>query len=612
MLEGRAIRRNLLSVLLVLLFVAGLYLVNLFWMRPWSLDHYLAKELVLDAMDSPESLTYLGLVDGMNWLTNHQSELSIYTPEKLDQDLVELRRHRLLLDSFDNEFLSQAQQITKKIAIFEAENYAELLERFPYHDYPLNQISGNHLNIIEFLNDVHPIRDESEASAYLDRLKMLEDSFAGTLAILEEQSVRGIFPPEFVFDHLENQINEFLEQPLTENPLYSVYVEKLDELDLSEKRKQEYASKAGALIEGPVNSGYRGLLDYVLTSRQYANPYDGVWSLPEGDDYYALMLRMRTTTDYSAEEIHQMGLDEVERIEARMSALLIELGHSVEGGVGEAMNTLNELDRFLYEETSDRKSIVIKDYQDLVSQSWERVTVHFERMPEAEVEVRAVPEYSEQSQAGGYYQSPSLDGSRPGIFYANLYDVKQTPKYSMATLVFHEAVPGHHLQIALNLENSDLSLYRRLGYGSSAFSEGWALYAEALAVELGMTRDEYDELGVLQSELFRAVRLVVDTGIHQKRWTREQAIDYMKTTTGMSDSEVVAEIERYIVWPGQACSYKVGALKILEQRERAKQNLGDQFDLREFHSLVLGHGEPPLFIVEELIDRYIDQKSASL
>ena len=612
MLEGRAIRRNLLSVLLVLLFVAGLYLVNLFWMRPWSLDHYLAKELVLDAMDSPESLTYLGLVDGMNWLTNHQSELSIYTPEELDQDLVELRRHRLLLDSFDNEFLSQAQQITKKIAIFEAENYAELLERFPYHDYPLNQISGNHLNIIEFLNDVHPIRDESEASAYLDRLKMLEDSFAGTLAILEEQSVRGIFPPEFVFDHLENQINEFLEQPLTENPLYSVYVEKLDELDLSEKRKQEYASQAGALIEGPVNSGYRGLLEYVLTSRQYANPYDGVWSLPEGDDYYALMLRMSTTTDYSAEEIHQMGLDEVERIEARMSALLVELGHSVEGGVGEAMNTLNEVDRFLYEETSDRKSIVIKDYQDLVSQSWERVTVHFERMPEAEVEVRAVPEYSEQSQAGGYYQSPSLDGSRPGIFYANLYDVKQTPKYSMATLVFHEAVPGHHLQNALNLENSDLSLYRRLGYGSSAFSEGWALYAEALAVELGMTRDEYDELGVLQSELFRAVRLVVDTGIHQKRWTREQAIDYMKTTTGMSDSEVVAEIERYIVWPGQACSYKVGALKMLEQRERAKQNLGDQFDLREFHSLVLGHGEPPLFIVEELIDRYIDQKSASL
>ena len=612
MLEGRAIRRNLLSVLLVLFFVASLYLVNLFWMRPWSLDHYLAKELVLDAMDSPESLTYLGLVDGMNWLTNHQSELSIYTPEKLDQDLVELRRHRHLLDSFDNEFLNQEQQITKKIAIFEAENYAELLERFPYHDYPLNQISGNHLNIIEFLNDVHPIRDESEASAYLDRLKMLEDSFAGTLAILEEQSVRGIFPPEFVFDHLENQINEFLEQPLAENPLYSVYVEKLDELDLSEKRKQEYASQAGALIEGPVNSGYRGLLEYVLTSRQYANPYDGVWSLPEGDDYYALMLRMRTTTDYSAEEIHQMGLDEVGRIEARMSALLVELGHSVEGGVGEAMNTLNELDRFLYEETSDRKSIVIKDYQDLVSQSWERVTVHFERMPEAEVEVRAVPEYSEQSQAGGYYQSPSLDGSRPGIFYANLYDVKQTPKYSMATLVFHEAVPGHHLQIALNLENSDLSLYRRLGYGSTAFSEGWALYAEALAVELGITRDEYDELGVLQSELFRAVRLVVDTGIHQKRWTREQAIDYMKTTTGMSDSEVVAEIERYIVWPGQACSYKVGALKILEQRERAKQNLGDQFDLREFHSLVLGHGEPPLFIVEELIDRYIDQKSASL
>ena len=352
------------------------------------------------------------------------------------------------------------------------------------------------------------------------------------------------------------------------------------------------------------------MLDYVLSNKTRANKSDGVWSLPEGEAYYALMLKAQTTTDYSADEIHQMGLDEVERITARMSQVLSGLGYDPAIGVGNVMNALNESDEFLYADTPDRKKIVIRDYEQIVRDSWEQVSEYFVSMPIAQVEVRPVPEYSEQSQAGGYYSSPALDGSRPGIFYANLYDVKQTPTYSMAALAFHEALPGHHLQIALNLENTDLSLYRRFGYGTSAFSAGWALYAESLAIELGMGRSQFDELGVLQSELFRAVRLVVDTGLHRKRWTREQAIEYMKGITGMSDTEVVVEIERYIVWPGQACSYKVGGLKILELRERAKRALGAHFSLRDFHSVVLGHGEPPLFVVEELVNRYIEEHQA--
>ena len=203
--------------------------------------------------------------------------------------------------------------------------------------------------------------------------------------------------------------------------------------------------------------------------------------------------------------------------------------------------------------------------------------------------------------------SPSLDGSRPGVFYANLYDIKQTPTYSMRTLAFHEAIPGHHLQNALSLENENLSLYRKFGYYTSAFGEGWALYAEKLAVESGLADNLYDELGVLQSELFRAVRLVVDTGIHYKRWTREQAIAYMKKITGMSDTEVVTEIERYIVWPGQACSYKVGMLKILDLRQKAQKELGNNFDIKAFHSAVLDHGEPPLFVVEDFVEEMIQK-----
>ena len=226
-------------------------------------------------------------------------------------------------------------------------------------------------------------------------------------------------------------------------------------------------------------------------------------------------------------------------------------------------------------------------------------------MPKAPVIVKPVPEYSEKTAPGGYYQAPALDGSRPGAFYVNLYDIKQTPKYSMKTLTYHEATPGHHHQIAHSLENDELTLYRRFGYGTSAFSEGWALYAERLSLEAGLAPDPYDELGILQSEIFRAVRLVVDTGIHYKKWTREEAIDYMKAKTGMSDTECRVEIERYIVWPGQALSYKVGMIKILELRAKAMNALGDRFNIKDFHSAVLDNGNPPLFIVEKMVDEMI-------
>ena len=338
-----------------------------------------------------------------------------------------------------------------------------------------------------------------------------------------------------------------------------------------------------------------------------ANQHHGVWSLPNGDEFYSLRLKVYTTTDYSAEEIHSTGLKEVERISVKMRSILTTLGYGTEESVGTLMNLLNEDPKFLYEDTPDRKELVVADYAKIVSETELVIKDYFYKMPEAKVEVRAVPEYSEENQAGGYYMSPSLDGSRPGVFYANLYDIKQTPTYSMRTLAFHEAIPGHHLQNALGMENEDLSIYRKFGYYTSAFGEGWALYSEKLAVEAGLTKDLYDELGVLQSELFRAVRLVVDTGIHYKRWTREEAMLYMKDITGMSDTEVVTEIERYIVWPGQACSYKVGMLKILELRERAKKELGDKFDIRDFHSAVLDHGEPPLFIVENFVDQMIEE-----
>ncbi len=590
----------------LLLIVGIFYLGNLLLFKPFSLDHYLAKELILEMIDSPESLTYLGVVDRFNWLTNHQSKISITGLSDMEEDLADAKKLKALLLSYKNESLSEQQKITKEIAVFDASNFIKETEEFPFHNYPLNQIGGIHLNAVEFMTDVHPIRNVKEAEAYIDRLNLFDDSFEATLEILNAQKKAGIFPPKFVFDHLIRQLEEFLNFKENENPLRSVFLRKIEELNLDSEVSSELILKLDNAIENSVTPGFKLLYDFVSETRKKANQYHGVWSLPNGDEFYALRLKVYTTTDYSAEDIHNIGLSEVERITKRMQEIAFDLGYGDQVKVGQLMNSLNEDSNFLYSDTPDRKERVVADYNSIVEETWNISELYFHNMPKSRVEVRAVPEYSEQNQAGGYYMSPALDGSRPGVFYANLYDIKQTPTYSMRTLAFHEAIPGHHLQVALNLENESLSLYRRFGYGTSAFSEGWALYAERLALEAGLAEDPYDELGVLQSELFRAVRLVVDTGIHYKRWSREEAMAYMKNVTGMSDTEVRVEIERYIVWPGQACSYKVGMLKILELREKAKEKLGEDFNIKDFHSVILEQGQPPLFIVEDLVNLMLD------
>ena len=590
----------------LLLIVGVFYLGNLLLFKPFSLDHYLAKELILEMIDSPESLTYLGVVDRFNWLTNHQSKISITGLSDMEEDLADAKKLKALLLSYKNESLSEQQKITKEIAVFDASNFIKETEEFPFHNYPLNQIGGIHLNAVEFMTDVHPIRNVKEAEAYIDRLNLFDDSFEATLEILNAQKKAGIFPPKFVFDHLIRQLEEFLNFKENENPLRSVFLRKIEDLNLDSEVSGDLISKLDNSIENSVTPGFKLLYDFVKETRKKANQYHGVWSLPNGDEFYALRLKVYTTTDYSAEDIHNIGLSEVERITKRMQEIAFDLGYGDQVKVGQLMNSLNEDSNFLYSDTPDRKERIVADYNSIVEETWNISELYFHNMPKSRVEVRAVPEYSEQNQAGGYYMSPALDGSRPGVFYANLYDIKQTPTYSMRTLAFHEAIPGHHLQVALNLENESLSLYRRFGYGTSAFSEGWALYAERLALEAGLAEDPYDELGVLQSELFRAVRLVVDTGIHYKRWSREEAMAYMKNVTGMSDTEVRVEIERYIVWPGQACSYKVGMLKILELREKAKEKLGEDFNIKDFHSVILEQGQPPLFIVEDLVNLMLD------
>ena len=585
--------------------IISLYIINLFAMKPYSMDHYLAKELTMSLLDSPEFMTYVGIFDKYNAFLKHNQKLSIRTLEDGDKDYQDSLDHLSMLQSYDPSKLSDIQKVTQKIAIFDTENNINEFKNFRYHSYPFNQIGGNHLGLVEFMTDTHPVRNYREASDYIKRVEKFDDSLSEDLIWLEEQKRLGIFAPKYVFDHVIAQLNDLIAYEDSDNPLMQVFMRKIDALEIDQGQSDELKAALSSVIASEVKAGFQSILDFFEANYEYANKDHGVWSLPNGDAYYAARLRSYTTTDYTAEEIHQIGLLEVDRIGARMKEIFVELGYDVNKPVGEMMNDLNENPDFLYADTPDRKEIVVADYNQMVKEAEEDVRPYFARFPKSPVEVRAIPEYSEQTAAGGYYQAPALDGSRPGVFYANLYDIKQTPTFGMRTLTFHEAVPGHHFQIALNQENEDLTMYRKMGYRTSAFTEGWALYSEQLAVEVGMTKNLYDELGVLQSEMFRANRLVVDTGMHFKRWTREEAMAYMKKTTGMSDTEVRVEIERYIVWPGQATSYKMGMLKILELRKKAKDELGEKFDIREFHTVVLDQGIVPLFILEDIIDEWI-------
>ena len=418
-----------------------------------------------------------------------------------------------------------------------------------------------------------------------------------------------IFPPAFMVKRVIEQINNVLEIPIEEHPLVMILETKLKNLNLEEGIVVDFKERAMVAMENNVFPSYRRLLDHMNTILPLANQYHGVWSLPDGDNFYALRLRSLTTSNFTPEEVHKIGLSEVDRITKEIIKILESQGYSKLESVGKTLIELNMDKRFLYEDNKKSREDIIQTYFDIIKEANENMGEYFSRLPKATVIVKPVPSYSEKNAAGGYYRSPTLDGSRPGIFYANLYDIKATPKFSMKTLAFHEAIPGHHFQIALSQENNQLNLFRKFGVHATAYTEGWALYAEKLAVEAGLSDDPYDQIGFLQSELFRAVRLVVDTGIHYKRWTREEAIEYMINITGKAQSSVIAEIERYISWPGQACSYKIGMLSILKLRKKAKEILKNNFDIKEFHNFILDNGELPLIILESNFEEWINRES---
>ena len=402
-------------------------------------------------------------------------------------------------------------------------------------------------------------------------------------------------------------MNNFVDTPAEENILFVALAEKMTAAELDQADQNELATQAKQEIEQTVYPAYQKLIDYFVKLDSKVSENHGVWNLPDGEAFYALALKFFTTTDYTPEYIHDFGLQEVDRIQAEILEILAAEGWDVSGGFTSSIENMAINSRFYYSDSDEGREQILDDYKTMLVDVEKQMSSHFYDLPEAKVDVQRIPEFKEKTAPGAYYQRPAMDGSRPGVFYANLYDIKATPKYGMKTLAYHEGTPGHHYQLSIQQELEDMPFFRKM-VPFTAYSEGWALYAERVAYEMGMLPDPYDNIGRLQAELFRAVRLVVDPGIHAKRWTREQAIDYMAANTGMAESDVVSEIERYFVMPGQATAYKVGMTKILELREKAQKALGSAYDVRDFHRVVLNNGSVPLNILEQLVDNYIAEK----
>ncbi|CAK9039339.1 DUF885 domain-containing protein [Durusdinium trenchii] len=472
--------------------------------------------------------------------------------------------------------------------------------------YVVTQLSGTHLFLPRLLQTQQPLASKADAQNYISRLSQFGRVFDEVIESVGNDAALGVVPPYFAIEGAQRSIASFTAGPPAENPLVTTFTGKIAEVDgLTDEERSTLTTEVTSLVEAVVYPAYARLGAVLENLAPQAGRDAGVWRLgAEGEAFYQHALNSYGAGGMTGEEIHQLGLSEVARITAEMDAILQAQGMA-DGSVAERFEAIGQRDEMRYANTDDGRAELLADLNVQVDGIMEKAPGWFGAVPSQPVEVRRIPVYEQDSAPGGYYNSPSLDGTRPGIYWINLKDTADWPKHTLKTLTYHEAVPGHHFQRSLE-RAAGLPLIRNM-LGYSEFSEGWALYAEQVAAEMGMYEDDpLSNLGRLQSELFRAARLVVDSGLHHKRWTREEAIDYMTGVTGDTRAAVTREVERYSVWPGQACSYKLGMLKINELRNKAEAELGDAFDIRAFHDEVLLTGSMPLPVLEQKIDRWIE------
>jgi uncharacterized protein (DUF885 family) len=598
---------------LLLLLVVGAYAgYRIVWGHPFNLNQLANRQAVFFLVRNPELFTSIGLVDG-TLLDRHSGRLAPVGVEKRDSDYDFASEALAEVREFDRARLDPQEQITYDILLDFYGSQARFRE-FEWLSseglYPISPMFGTQVQLASFMQTTHVVKNEKTARNYVARLRAMSAKLDGLTAEMRRQSAAGVVMPPALLEKSLTVIGDTIAPLPEQNPLVTTFVERMAKAEgIDVQRQAALRDEAIEAVQAGVYPAYRRMRDALIAERPKAEgTADGVGRLPDGAAFYQAMLEQFTTTKYTPDQVHQLGLAEVARIDAEMDALLDSQGLVV-GTVAERMTALAVDPRFLLPNTDAGRERLLAKYRAILDEAGQRMPEYFRTLPPGKLEVERVPASAERGSAGAYYNPAAMDGSRPGTFYANLRDTSESPTWGMKTLSYHEGIPGHHFQIATARELKGLPFIRQQPI-YTAYTEGWALYAERLMAEIGMYQDDpFGDLGRLQAEMFRAVRLVVDTGLHAKGWTREQAIAYMVGTTGTSESEVTSEIERYMALPGQALAYKVGQLKVLELREKAQVVLGPQFNLKDFHTVVLESGAVPLTVLERLVDDWIQAQS---
>ena len=557
---------------------------------------------------SPTSQAYQGIKDNYgDWGISNDSTSEFY------HELTKIQLN-FVKDNFNPNKLNAQAQLTHRMY---TNDYQDAVDNYEwrYHSYPVNQMFGTHTWIPSFLMNIHDISTEEDARNYLKRLGKVDVKIDELIKALEDRKERGILAPKFVYPYVvtsaQNLIAGYpMDDSGVDNPMLADFRNDLDalpaEAEVSDASKEEMLAEAERLLLEVFTPAYQKLIDYVVEMEKEADDKSGAWKLPEGDAFYAMALERTTTTQYSPQEIFDIGQSEIERIHAEMELIKEEV--EFDGDLEAFFTFMEKSEQFYYPNTDEGREGYLQENIDVIDAMRLRLDEIFITKPKAELEVKRVEPFREKSAGIAFYQGPAVDGSRPGTYYANLYDMTHMPRYEIEALSYHEAIPGHHMQISIAQELEGLPKFRTMEAGYTAYSEGWGLYSEFIPKEMGFYSDPYSDFGRLSMELWRACRLVVDVGIHSKQWTREEGIAFYLDNTPAPEGDCIKMVERHIVMPSQATAYKIGQLKILELRNRSKEMLGEKFDIREFHDVVLTNGPVPLNILEELVSEWVNSK----
>jgi len=552
---------------------------------------------------NPVRQTYLGIKkDYDKW--NDLSE------ENAAKELAIAKENLLRVQAIDATTLDVQTKISLNLFIQNLENHiADYKWRF--HTYPVNQMYGTHSQIPAFLINQHSISNVKEAQDYIARVHGAQKLLEQLVEQLKLREAKGIIAPKFVFPHvIRDSKNILVGAPFDNAPnstIFADFTRKINELDITDNEKNTLISDVKVALIDNLKPGYEQLITYLTTLEKKADNRDGAWKFPDGEAFYNNALKRTTTTDFTSEQIHNLGLSEVSRIQNEMRVIMKQV--SFDGSLNEFFDFMRTDKQFYYPANDEGKERYLAEAVALIDDMQSRLDSLFLTKPKAALKVKAVEGFREKSAGKAFYERPAPDGSRPGIYYANLYDMEAMPTYQMAALAYHEGIPGHHMQLAIKQELTGIPMFRKFG-GYTAHTEGWGLYSEMIPKEIGLYQDPYSNFGRLAMELWRACRLVVDTGIHSKQWTRDQGIEYYTSNTPNAVSDAVKMVERHVVMPSQATAYKIGMNKIIELREHAKVQLGEKFDIREFHDVVLKNGPVPLNVLADLVNDYIKTKQA--